>query len=280
MAATAVRRNSRIWLLTGLLAVAAAAVCVWGWMETRRLMARAALIEKDNRELRARVQQRQREVAELTAKLRAAGETVRETTVPAAPTGTDTSARVEAIHKLAQLQAQLQGLNTSIAEAEAHNRQLAEQASATEAERTRLATETGELADKLTVSNRTIRVLEGQIKLKDQRLSPLEAENRQLQADEKAARSRLAGLTKLSRDLADIRKRRESLIESLVRHYRELGDLYRTLAMRLDSAGERAGPNPGDQSRIQAALSQADDDLRQLSTLNQRAANLAKAFKF
>ncbi|MCX6624733.1 MAG: hypothetical protein NTY38_27455, partial [Acidobacteria bacterium] len=161
-------------------------------------------------------------------------------------------------------------------EAEARNKQLEAQAASAEAERTRLTGSLAELNATLTSSNRTVEALQDQIRQRDQRLTPLEAENRALEADEQAVRLRLAGLSKQATDLAGIRRRREALINTLVRHYRELSDQYRALAMRFDSAGDRAGPNPGDISRIQAALSQADEDLRQLGTLNHRSPHKRK----
>lgn len=280
MTAMAGGRHLRLWILTGLPAVCAAAAAILGWVGSARLTERAAQLERENRDLGAQLATRQREVAALTEKLRAAGETVRE---PETATGRDEAgaiARVEAIRKLSQLQAQMQAINTSIAAAQAQNTRLDAQAASAEAERARLAGATADLADKVTVSNRTIQALRSQLDASDQRLAPLEAENQRLQAGEKAARTRLAALTKLSRELAGIRKRREALVESSIRHYRELGDQYRTLVMRLDSMDNRASAGSGEVSRIQAVLSDADDDLRQLSALNQRAAALAKALKF
>lgn len=279
MTAMAGGRHLRIWILTGLLAASAAAVAIWGWVASAPLTQRVAELDKEIRALGAQAASRQREVAGLTEKLRAAGVAVREPEIPRGRDEAGALARAEAIHKLGQLQAQMQALNASIAAAQAQNTQLDAQAASAEAERARLAGATADLADRITVSNRTIQALRSQIEASNQRLAPLEAENQRLQTGEKAARTRLAALTKLSKELAGIRKRREALIESSVRHYRELGDQYRTLAMRLDSMDNRANAGWGDLSRIQAALSDADDDLRQLSALNQRVAALTKALK-
>jgi len=267
-------------LLAGLLAVSATVVIIWDWVLTSRLELSATGLEKANRELEARVGERKRDVGELTAKLQAAGEIVNEAHPSLNHTDNDAAARVEAVRKLAQLQTQMQALNTSIAAAVTQNQQLEAREAASETERQRLAAATDDSTNKLTVSNRTISALQDQIKASTARLNPLEAENQRLQVTEPAARERLAAMTKLSRELADIRKRRQALIESAIRHYRELGDQYRTLIMRLDSAGSSAGTYPGDLSRIQAALSEADDDLRQLSSLNQKSAALNRTLKF
>ncbi|MCC7496176.1 MAG: hypothetical protein IT160_01280 [Bryobacterales bacterium] len=280
MTAVAGGRHTRLWLLAGLLAVSATVVIIWDWVLTSRLELSATGLDKANRELEARVGERQRDVAELTAKLQAAGEIVNEAHPSPNHTDNDAAARVEAIRKLAQLQTQMQALNASIAAAVTQNQQLEAREAASEAERQRLAAATDDSTNKLTVSNRTISALQDQIKANTARLDPLEAENQRLQVTERAARARLAAMTKLSKELADIRKRRQALIESAIRHYRELGDQYRTLIMRLDSAGSSAGTYPGDLSRIQAALSEADDDLRQLSSLNQKSAALNRTLKF
>ena len=244
-------------------------------MRASRLKQSVTALEQEGAgALEAQIANRTQLTADLKTKLRAAGQQVAAPVVAPPKDSGETAARIAAIHTVAELQAQMQALTNSAAEAEARNRQLETQSAAAQEERTRLSTLIAETTAKLNELNLTVTALEGQIKQKDQRLNPLEAENRSLQGEEMAVRERLAGVSSGARELAEIRRRRESLVESLMRNFRDLGDQYRTLAARLDRTGDTAGFNPGDLSRIQAALSAGrTKDVRQINALNQKAAS-------
>lgn len=279
MAAQTAGKHRKVWLAMALLAASGAGVSIWGSLRASRLKQSVTALEQEGRALEAQIANRTQLTADLKTKLRAAGQQVAAPVVAPPKDSGETAARIAAIHTVAELQAQMQALTNSAAEAEARNRQLETQSAAAQEERTRLSTLIAETTAKLNELNLTVTALEGQIKQKDQRLNPLEAENRSLQGEEMAVRERLAGVSSGARELAEIRRRRESLVESLMRNFRDLGDQYRTLAARLDRTGDTAGFNPGDLSRIQAALSQADEDVRQINALNQKAAALIRSLK-
>ena len=239
----------------------------------------AAAREQENRALAARMANRTQLTADLKQKLRAAGQTVTAPAVAAPNDSAETAGRLAAIHTLAELQAQMQALSGSLAENQARNGQLETQGAAARDELTKLNALVAEMSAKLHELNLTVTALDGQIKQKDQRLNPLEAENRALQAEEQATRQRLDGVSRGARELAEIRRRREALVDSAVRNLRDLGDQYRALAARLDRTGDTASFNPGDLSRIQSAVSQADEDLRQINALSQKATALSRSLR-
>ncbi len=76
-------------------------------------------------------------------------------------------------------------------------------------------------------------------------------------------------LTKISDDFDDLNRRRDQYMTNVLRRYREVTDLYRTLSLRQE------GPRD-DLSRIQNAISLAEEDMRQLQSLNAQARRLQR----
>jgi chromosome segregation ATPase len=76
------------------------------------------------------------------------------------------------------------------------------------------------------------------------------------------------------RELEEINRRRETYFTSILRRYKEVTEQYRALATRLESARDNVAPPGPELSRIQAAVASAEEDLRQLATLNAQAARI------
>jgi chromosome segregation ATPase len=111
-----------------------------------------------------------------------------------------------------------------------------------------------------------------------QRLAILEADNAKLKSDISAASARAAEFAGLVANLQDLDSRREAHLTSIMRRYRDITSQFRAMSGMLDSSRD---PNSGALSaaaltRIQNAVSLADDDLRQLSELNAQARQLEK----
>lgn len=102
-----------------------------------------------------------------------------------------------------------------------------------------------------------------------QRLEKLEAANRELRRQADESSRRMASHSKASSEIEELTRRREVYLNNLLRRYREVTDLYRNIAVRTDAPGE-------DISRIQNAISLAEEDLRQLNALTAQAARLQK----
>lgn len=119
--------------------------------------------------------------------------------------------------------------------------------------------------------------LETELKFKAQRLVQVETSEKLLQ--EKLGKADLAAkrVIVVSKEIEDLNRRREASLLTLERRYREVTDLYRGFSLNLqtrDNPGQ--GLQAGDLSRIQTALQQAEEELRQLRTLNARVAELAR----
>jgi len=108
-----------------------------------------------------------------------------------------------------------------------------------------------------------------------QRSAALEAENGKLQSAASEGSARAAELGRVLADLDDVGRRRDSDLTSIQRRYRDITSQLRAMSGMLAS-----NPNSGalneELTRIQNAISQADDDLRQLGELNAQARQLEK----
>jgi chromosome segregation ATPase len=109
-----------------------------------------------------------------------------------------------------------------------------------------------------------------------QRLAALEADSAKLKSDNNEASARAAELGRAVANLQDLDHRRDAYLTSILRRYRDITSQFRAMSGMLDSSRD---PNSGAFSaaaltRIQNAVSLADDDLRQLSELNAQARQL------
>lgn len=111
-----------------------------------------------------------------------------------------------------------------------------------------------------------------------ERIAALEGANAKLRSDHSEASGRAAEIARVVADLEDLDRRREASLTSLIRRYRDITSQFRAMSGILDSGRD---PNSSALSgaaltRIQNAVSLADDDLRQLNELNARARELQK----
>jgi len=111
-----------------------------------------------------------------------------------------------------------------------------------------------------------------------ERIVALEAANDKFKSDNKEATTRAAELERAAASLQDLDRRRDAYLTSILRQYRDITSQFRAMSGMLDSGRD---PNSGTFSsaaltRIQNAISQADDDLRQLSELNAQTRQLEK----
>ena len=111
-----------------------------------------------------------------------------------------------------------------------------------------------------------------------QRAAALEAENTKLKSDGSAAAARAADFTRAMGQLQDLNGRRDALLTSILHRYREITSQFRAMGGVLGSNRDsNASPfTDTTLTRIQSAVSSADDDLRQLSELSAQARQLEK----
>ena len=108
-----------------------------------------------------------------------------------------------------------------------------------------------------------------------QRSAALEAENAKLRSAAGESSARAAELRRALADLDDLGRRRDSYLTSIQRRYRDITSQLRAMSGMLASSPNSGALNE-ELTRLQNAISQADDDLRQLSELNARARQLEK----
>jgi chromosome segregation ATPase len=114
------------------------------------------------------------------------------------------------------------------------------------------------------------------------RVAALEADNAKLTAQTAAAGSQANDVARVLASLQDLDRRREGYLTSILRRYRDISSDFRAMSSMLDTSHDpnrdsNAGACGGAVlSRIQNAVSSAEDDLRQISDLNARTQKLAK----
>jgi chromosome segregation ATPase len=112
-----------------------------------------------------------------------------------------------------------------------------------------------------------------------QRLVALEADNAKLNNTNNAASARSVDLARIIVQLQDLDSRRDALLTSILRRYRDITSQFRGMSGQLGSNRDSNTSNPFTDAaltRIQSAVSSADDDLRQLSELSAQARQLEK----
>lgn len=191
------------------------------------------------------------------------------------PTGADPTQYLKTIDDLReQMQEQARELSAS-KDAAARAAAAAETETA---ERKKLAAQIEDLREDIQAARRLTDAVQAELKVKSDRLIKAETAERLLQdraTKAEAAANRVAGA---SREMEDLNRRREAYLTTLLRRYREVGDLYRNFTLNAQTAEAPGNAlQAGDLSRIQNAIQQAEDDLRQLQALNARMAQLARA---
>jgi chromosome segregation ATPase len=111
---------------------------------------------------------------------------------------------------------------------------------------------------------------------KDARSAQLEASLRSLKTESEQNVRSLQRVRTLSEDLEDLARRREAYITNILGRYREATDSLRTLSLQLENRTDGSSAGRTDISRIQTAISSAEEDMRQLRSLSTRSRQLQK----
>ena len=197
-----------------------------------------------------------------------------ETRVVKIPTGTDPGPYLKTIDELREhlksLSAELSAAKDEVARAEAR-------AAAETAEARRLKIQLDETREDVQSARRVTDAVQTELRAKAERLLKSETSEKLLQ--ERATRAEVAAakVAVSTKELEDLHRRREVFVTTLLRRFREINDLYRNFTLAAQTRETPAtGLQAGDLSRIQSTIQQAEDDLRQLQTLNARVAQLAR----
>jgi chromosome segregation ATPase len=183
-----------------------------------------------------------------------------------------TAARLEAARMLEKLEEGLAAANSKASTLEARNRELESGIEKLNAESQRLLASEADLKERLAGTKRVVEAMQAEVKGRADRITQLDIESRTLREENRKFSERFSQASNLTRDLDDINRSRDALLNQVQRRYRDLTDQFRMVAGRSDREG--LGSGGGDLSRLQHAISLAEEDLRQLNALNSQATRL------
>jgi len=269
-----------------LLAVATAVFLIWSlWLlnQNRLLLAQASSQAAVAKALETRAAAAEADNIALRQKLAAEG------IEAPAPSGVSSSslraaetARAETVRALADLQKRYDALQSQIQSLQLAKSELESTIESVRSERRRLSASESELKDALASSRRVVEAMEGELKAKNERIASMESELRRVRDSIAADNRRSSQVGAILGSFEDLNRRRENTLTSLQRRFRDLTDAYRALALRLDT--QRASQTPlqitsSEVSRITSAVQSAEDELRQLSTLNAESQRLTQRLR-
>jgi len=111
-----------------------------------------------------------------------------------------------------------------------------------------------------------------------QRVAAMEADNAKLKTDTTAVTTHDTDVARIMASLQDLDRRREGYLTSILRRYRDITSEFRAMSSMLDTSHDpSSGACSGAAlSRIQNAVTSAEDDMRQVKELNVRSQTLEK----
>ncbi len=272
-----------LWGVVAVLGAVLAGVALW----TARLSYRLAEADKavvsagaENRELKTRLEamRSQLEAERLAAE---APELVATGATPA-PAHSETK-YLEDTQTLRTLREGLAKAREAASQLEARAAQLEGQLEKAREDQKRSAAFEADVTEQLASSKRLVDAIQAELKSKSDRVVQLELRDQRLREEIAAASAKAGQSTQVMNDLQEIYRRREVYLNSIISRYRDITDQYRALSGVIEN---RRGPNesspsgvPGtsaELARIQTGISMAEDDLRQLSSLNAQALRLQR----
>lgn len=173
--------------------------------------------------------------------------------------------------ELESLRAKLQESAANMAKLQARTSELETEVLNVTAERARAAAAEQEARARVAELEKTVETLNAGRPDTERRLRDLEGEAARLRQRTVAAEQNSALVGQLSAELRDITRRQQVYATNILRRYREVTDMFRSLPGMVESKGN--GPEV---TRIQTAISMADEDVRQLNDLSARLARLEK----
>jgi chromosome segregation ATPase len=212
----------------------------------------------------------------LRAQLEANG--VRPVVAAPPPRSAASSSSVEAVRRLALTERQLSDTKAALQSAQNRVLQLESATEQLQGDAKRLSAASNEAREEADGLRRINEAMEAELKSKGARADASDAVARRAQSDAADARQKFNQTAAALRELDDLARRRDGYLNGLLRRYRDANDQLRGLASRLDRARDSgAAPNfSSDVSRLQSLVQAADEDLRQVQSLNGQAARITK----
>ena len=182
--------------------------------------------------------------------------------------------RLAAIRELTSAQSRLAETQSALAEARNRIAELEASLERVAAENKRLAVAEAALNEDLDHTRRIVQAMEAEIKAKNDRIAQLETSLRKSREELQSLSQKAGASAPVVADLIELNRRRDITLTSLQRRYRDITDQLRALSVRLDTQRDNPAAAIADISRIQTAVLAAEEDLRQLNTLNSQSQQL------
>lgn len=270
--------HSRIQAVLLVLLVLSLGLSGWLYLSQQRsgpaLQARVSELEKSNQTATDKAAALARENETLRTQLAERG--IEPAAAAPARKSDGEGRRLDAIRELAQVQNRLAAATASNNDLQNRIRELESARENLALENKKLSASESGIRDDFESTRRVVQAMEAELKTKNERLAQLET-NLRRSRDELAALQKKSGTSgDTANSLLEVNRRRETVVNSLQRRYRELTDQLRALAVRLDTQRDSPVMAAPDISRIQTAVQSAEDDLRQLLSLNTQAQSLTQ----
>jgi chromosome segregation ATPase len=263
-----------------LVALACLGWALWLRKQNAVLVLQSGTEEMTELQVRQRVVTLESENLDLRRRLESAGiEAPTVDTAPAAGARADEAARLEAVRALAELQKRFDAAQAQVQSLQSARLELESSLESAATDRKRLTAAEAELRENLASGRRVIEAMEAEIKTKTDRVVSLESDLRRARDANAAETRRNSQIAAILSSFDDVNRRRENTLTSLQRRFRDLTDAYRALALRLDTQRDSQTPvqiTSGEVSRMTNTVQSAEDDLRQLNTLNAEAQRLTR----
>lgn len=230
-------------------------------------------LEKENAQLRAQAEKLKAELAEAQALA-----SHDHSPVQPQPAHPDVKPNPEDSPAVRSLRASLVEANTTIGSLQAQISRLNDSMQAEAAGAKRLQDAHSELRAKLEAAEKATDNANQELRKKDDRIDQLVEAARSARDDATRRTRRLAELSRLAEQMEDLERRREDSADNLLSRYREVTEQYRALAGAIEGQQSAGGgvSRSLDLSRIQQTIASAEEELRQLRTLNSQAMRLQK----
>lgn len=266
-------------LASNILPILAACLFLVLWLSARK-DARSAggdltQLRKEHGEAELRLQTLEDQNTTLRKQLLASGVTP---ALPPPPHSAAAASLVDAVRRLAQTQQQLADTKAQLQALQQHSQQIEFNLSQLQSENKRLTTTAGEAREEADGLRRLNETIEAELKSKAARVDAAEALARRAQSETGDTKQKLNLTASTLRELDDIANRRDSYLSNLQRKYRDVNDQLRSLTARLDRYRD-SNSAPGfstDLPRLQSLVQSAEEDLRQVQSLNAQAQRLSK----
>jgi len=198
--------------------------------------------------------------------------------VPPPPRSTAASSLLDAVRRLALTQQQLSDTRAQLQALQQRAQQLDYNSSQLQSENKRLTAAASEAREELDSLRRLNETIEAELKSKAARADAAESLARRAQSETGEAKQQLSLTATTLRELDDVASRRDTYLSNLQRKYRDVNDQLRSLSARLDRYRDTSSAPSfsTDLPRLQSLVQSAEEDLRQVQSLNAQAQRLSK----